>query len=253
MDNMKIYNGHRAVPQEALKPINAGRLKGMSDINPMFRIKSLTEDFGVCGIGWYYTVDKQWIEPCGNESVAFVNISLYIKVDGEWSKPIFGTGGSKIISMERSGAYVSDEAYKMATTDAISVACKQLGYAADVYWSKDRTKYNLHDNADTQNEQNQSYQNSNPKKSAPNPQNEAVANQQMIDSVDRNLIPEANAKVTQAQLDTIKSEMQRTGINMHTLLTFAKAKSIEEISQTTAVAIINNFARTPSIGDKLGN
>ena len=250
MDNMQIYNGHRAVPEEALKPINAGRLKGMSDINPMFRIKSLTEDFGVCGIGWYYTVDKQWIEPCGNESVAFVNISLYIKVDGEWSKPIFGTGGSKIISMERSGAYVSDEAYKMATTDAISVACKQLGYAADIYWSKDRTKYNLHDNADTQNEQNQSYQNSNPKKAAPNPQNDAVANQQMIDSVDRNLIPEANAKVTQAQLDTIKSEMQRTGINMHTLLTFAKAKSIEEISQTTAVAIINNFARTPSIGDK---
>lgn len=82
------------------------------------------------------------------------------------------------------------------------------------------------------------------------PQNDAVANQQMIDSVDKNLIPEVNAKVTQAQLDTIKAEMQRTGINMHTLLTFAKAKSIEEISQTTAVAIINNFARTPSIGDK---
>ena len=91
-------------------------------------------------------------------------------------------------------------------------------------------------------------QKSNPQKS--NPQNEAVANQQMIDSVDKNLIPEANGKVTQAQLDTIKSEMQRTGINMHTLLTFAKAKSIEEISQTTAVAIINNFARTPSVGDK---
>lgn len=257
MDNMKIYNGHRAVPQEALKPINAGRLKGMSDINPMFRIKSLTEDFGVCGIGWYYTVDKQWIEPCGNESVAFVNISLYIKVDGEWSKPIFGTGGSKIISMERSGAYVSDEAFKMATTDAISVACKQLGYAADVYWSKDRTKYNLHDNADAQSEQNQSYQNSNPQKSASNPQksssnpqNDAVANQQMIDSVDRNLIPEANAKVTQAQLDTIKSEMQRTGINMHTILTFAKAKSLEEINQATAVAIINNFARTPNAGER---
>ena len=91
-------------------------------------------------------------------------------------------------------------------------------------------------------------QKSNSQKS--NPQNDAVANQQMIDSVDKNLIPEANGKVTQAQLDTIKSEMQRTGINMHTLLTFAKAKSIEEISQTTAVAIINNFARTPSLGDK---
>ena len=29
----------------------------------------------------------------------------------------------------------------MATTDAISVACKSLGMGADVYWDKDRTKY----------------------------------------------------------------------------------------------------------------
>lgn len=88
-------------------------------------------------------------------------------------------------------------------------------------------------------------------KPQPIPQvDEEVANQQMIDRVDRNLIPEANAKVTQTQLDTIKSEMQRTGINMHTILTFAKAKSLEEINQATAVAIINNFAKTPNAGER---
>lgn len=138
---MKIYEASRKVPEEAKKTINAGRLKGMTDINPMWRIKKLTELFGICGIGWYFSVDKQWVEDCGNETVAFVNISLFVKEDGEWSKPIFGTGGSKLVAMERNGAYVSDEAFKMATTDAISVACKHLGMAADVYFSKDRTKY----------------------------------------------------------------------------------------------------------------
>ena len=30
----------------------------------------------------------------------------------------------------------------MATTDALSVACKQLGIAADVYWNAGESKYN---------------------------------------------------------------------------------------------------------------
>lgn len=141
MNNMEIYEKVRKVPEEAKKTIGAGRLKGMTDINPMWRIKMLTEQFGVCGIGWYYECTKQWIEEVENERVACVNINLYIKADGEWSRPIFGTGGSKLSTMERSGLYVSDECYKMATTDAISVACKSLGMGADVYWDKDRTKY----------------------------------------------------------------------------------------------------------------
>jgi hypothetical protein len=113
----------------------------MTDINPMWRIKTLTEQFGACGVGWYPEVTKQWIEDCGDEKVACVNINLYVKVDGEWSKPIFGTGGSKLSTEERNGVYVSDECYKMANTDAISVACNSLGMGADVYWNKDRTKY----------------------------------------------------------------------------------------------------------------
>lgn len=141
MGNLDLYEKIRKVPDEAKKTIGAGRLKGMTDINPMWRIKALTEQFGMCGAGWYYEVTKQWIEDCGNEKVACVNINLYVSVNGQWSKPIFGTGGSKLSTVERSGVYVSDECYKMATTDAISVACKNLGMGADVYWDKDRTKY----------------------------------------------------------------------------------------------------------------
>ena len=145
-DNLRFYEQLRQVPPYALKQIGAGRLKGMSDINPVYRIKAMTEAFGPCGIGWKYVITKQWLETYGQEVKAFCNIDLFIKVDGEWSDAIPGTGGSSLVAMERSGAYVSDEAYKMALTDALSVAMKSLGVAADVYYSKDKvgqfdTKY----------------------------------------------------------------------------------------------------------------
>lgn len=141
MDNLKIYNAVRQVPESAKRKITGGRLNGKTDINPMWRIKTLTEQFGICGVGWYYEVDKQWMESHGEEVAAFVSIRLYVRVDGEWSKPIVGIGGSMFVEVQKSGAHVSDECYKMATTDAISVACKQLGIGADVYWEKDSTKY----------------------------------------------------------------------------------------------------------------
>ena len=141
-ENMKIYEQVRAVPKEALKEIKGGRLKGMSDINPMWRLKMLTEMFGICGIGWKIEiVDKRLEQGSHDQIVCFVDINLYIKVDGEWSAAIQGMGGSSFIAKESSGLFTSDECFKMAYTDAISVACKSLGFAADVYYANDRTKY----------------------------------------------------------------------------------------------------------------
>ena len=141
MDNMSIYNALRQPPEYAKKPITGGRMNGKTDINPMWRIKALTEQFGPCGIGWYYTPTKKWLETYGDVVAAFVDIELYICMNGEWSKPICGTGGNMFVEKEKSGMHVSDECFKMATTDAISVACKQLGIGADVYWAEDNTKY----------------------------------------------------------------------------------------------------------------
>lgn len=141
-ENLNLYNRVRDVPNEAVKPITAGRLKGKSDINPMWRIKKLTEEFGVCGFGWKYDIVRMWTEEGVNgEKSAFVHINLYVKIDGEWSEPIQGIGGSSFVTAERNGMYVSDECYKMALTDAISVSCKALGFAADIYFASDRTKY----------------------------------------------------------------------------------------------------------------
>lgn len=145
MSNLDYWKKLKEVPDSAKKPIKGGRISGMTSINPVWRIKRLTEEFGPCGIGWKVEIKDKWIESGGNdEKSAFVDIDLFIKVDGEWSEPIPGTGGSSFVANESRGLYMSDECFKMAYTDAISVAAKTLGLAADVYWDKDDS--NKYDN-----------------------------------------------------------------------------------------------------------
>ena len=140
--SLEIWNKVRSVPDEAKKTIGGGRLKGMTDINPVWRLKVLTEVYGVCGIGWKYEVThKEMVNGANDEIAAFVDVNLYVSTSDGWSDAIPGTGGSMFVEKERTGLHTNDEAYKMALTDALSVACKALGVAADVYWSKDRTKY----------------------------------------------------------------------------------------------------------------
>lgn len=146
MSNTVIWDSLKTPPQEALKTIKGGRLNGMTDISPQWRYRVMTEQFGPIGIGWYYTVDRQWVEDgADNERMAFVNVSLYIASSvgtTGWSAPICGTGGSMLCASQRSGVHNSDEAFKMATTDALSVSMKMLGVAADVYMGLVDSKYN---------------------------------------------------------------------------------------------------------------
>ena len=148
--NLSIYERVRSVPKEAKKEIEAGRLKGKNDINPMWRIKKLTEEFGPAGFGWYTEIVRTWTEASeSGEMAVFVDIHLFVKKDGEWSKPIYGNGGNRLVANEKKYEngqqvyvpFLDDDAYKKAYTDAISVAAKALGIGADVYFEKDITKY----------------------------------------------------------------------------------------------------------------
>lgn len=216
MNNLEIYEKVRKVPSEAKKTIGAGRLKGMTDINPMWRIKCLTEQFGPCGIGWYFKTTDKWIDEVDNERVASVTIELFVKYEGEWSQPIPGVGGSKLSTMEKNGLYVSDEAYKMATTDAISVACKCLGVGADVYWDKDNTKYS---NNRTQEE-----------------------------NIGAENIPESNEAAkdlcSEKQVNLIKNLIKKRGDNESNYLAkYKDAKSFADLNKAQAKALIDYLMR----------
>lgn len=150
MSGMDIYNNVRHVPQDAQAPITGGPLKGKTNINPMFRIQKLVELAGVCGKDWYIKEKERWTEKTESGDVAvFVEVELYIKFGNEWSQPIFGTGGNTLIrtstewvnGQQVTVQRIDDEAYKKAYTDAVSVACKALGFAADIYYTQEETKY----------------------------------------------------------------------------------------------------------------
>lgn len=142
--NLRFYTRACEVPTDALKKILAGRLKGMSDVNPMWRMKRMTEIFGPVGFGWKYTIDRFWTEAYGEEVKCFCNVSLYVRdpETKEWSDAIQGCGGSAIVSLEKNGRYVNDEGYKMALTDALSIAMKPLGIGGNIWYGSKATGHN---------------------------------------------------------------------------------------------------------------
>jgi len=134
MENLEIYNALKQPPKEALRRIEGGRLSGKTDINPQWRYKAMTEQFGACGIGWKYEIVRVWSEPANEGQIfAFAEVDVFIRQGEKWSDPIPGYGGSMLVEKEKAGLHSSDEGYKMAITDALSTAMKMLGIAADVY------------------------------------------------------------------------------------------------------------------------
>lgn len=134
MENMGIYNILCTPPNDALKPISFGNLKGKSDINPQWRYEAVTNLFGPCGIGWKFTIDSHWAQPVSTgETMVFVMISFYYKQGDAWSEPIPAYGGDFLIKKDKNGIHGNDEAMKMAVTDALGTAMKMIGVAADVY------------------------------------------------------------------------------------------------------------------------
>lgn len=199
--NLRFYEMLRKVPQEALKPIAAGRLQGKSDINPVWRIKAMTDAFGPCGIGWKYEITKQWQEVYGQEVKSYTNINLYIKVDGVWSDPIPGTGGATLLEAGKKGPYANDEGYKMSLTDALSVSMKALGVAADVYFSGDVQKSLYETKYDQQAYMEQQYQT----QAAAQPQ--PTVQQPMMQAQ-----PQVTAQQVMAEIQAAQTEQQLIAI-----------------------------------------
>ena len=145
MEALNIYKKLSQPPKTALRQIQAGDLKGKTDINPQWRYEAMTEQFGLVGIGWKYDIQKLWTEPGANgETLAFAQVAVFIRDPDtkEWSDAIVGIGGSKLINKFSAGPKSNDEGYKMAVTDAFSTSLKMIGVAADIYAGKwDGSKY----------------------------------------------------------------------------------------------------------------
>lgn len=142
------YKALSMPPGNALKTIQAGNLKGKSDINPQWRIEALTEMFGLCGYGWRFEVVEKTVQPLDDgQIILFMQINLYVKDGDAWSAPIPGFGGEMIREKNKNGLVPNDEAYKMCLTDALGNAAKCIGVAADIYRGMYDSKYSRESNS----------------------------------------------------------------------------------------------------------
>lgn len=202
--NVRFYHQFMTTPKDAQKAFNNGRFSG-TDINPMFRIKVLTEVFGPSGFGWWtQNVKYEFVEaditntsvedaPTQKETSVFCELELVVKdpETGEVSQPIYGVGGNTYIAWGKYGPRASDEAKKMAYTDALSIACKSLGIGHDIWYSNDRTKYTMNNDVAEQ-----------APKTAPKPKEEKPAETHTADTA--TLIDEIAKK-----LDEIGATMEK--------------------------------------------
>ena len=150
--NINNWNKVSKVPTNRLKPIAFGSLKGKSDINPQWRIKAMTEVYGMCGTGWYHELKNKWESKCENgELLCFCEVNVYVKDGENWSMPIVGVGGNKIEVKNKNGLVPNDEGWKMAYTDALGTALKSIGVASEIYEGNfDGSKYLLQSDATPQ-------------------------------------------------------------------------------------------------------
>jgi len=119
----------------------AGGFSG-TDINPTYRMAVMTEEFGPCGLGWGWNIEDRWSEQFGDRCYAFVQCSIWYKLD-YGSEEVICTTGSQIGGTEY--GRTPDEAYKMAVTDAIGKCMTSLGLSADIYMQQYDSKYQRED------------------------------------------------------------------------------------------------------------
>lgn len=105
-----------------------GKGRPMTDINPTWRMKRMTEMFGPVGLGWGWTIDERWTEEIGQKKYAYVQLTVWYSLDGGKTKILAGPHiGGTDMSQGR------DEVWKQSVTDAFGKCVSMIGVAADVY------------------------------------------------------------------------------------------------------------------------
>lgn len=130
MSNTKIWEALAKTDPAHTKGFQrSGGFKGTA-VKPIYCDQRMTEQFGPCGEGWGINAPKFQIVPAEKEVLVYCTVSIW---HGSRENIVYGVGGDKIVAMMSSGPRTSDEAFKMAFTDAIGNAMKHLGMSADIH------------------------------------------------------------------------------------------------------------------------
>lgn len=138
-ENTKLWDAlARTDPAQTKGFKRSGGFAGTA-VKPIYCDQRMTEHFGPCGEKWGIDEPNFQVVQAGEETMVYCWVSIWIK---EPTHKIFGVGGDKVVMKTTNGLKTSDEAFKMAFTDAVGNAYKRLGMSADIHMGLfDDSKY----------------------------------------------------------------------------------------------------------------
>lgn len=130
-ENTKLWDVlGRTDPAHTKKFKRAGGFEGTA-IKPIWSYRRMTEEFGVCGVGWGVGEPTFQVVPGPEgEMIVYCTASIW---HGTRENVVYGVGGDKAVGKNKYGLVTDDEAFKKAYTDAVTNALKMIGVAADVH------------------------------------------------------------------------------------------------------------------------
>lgn len=133
MGNRDFWDKVQKTDPRRVKQITGKQYKGNSP-QPYYLVERMTEEFGMCGIGWGLNIISERMERLTDTDVLHVaHIELWY-MHGEGRGSIQQVGQTKAAYKSSKGAMVIDEdAPKKSVTDAMTKCMSYLGFSGDIF------------------------------------------------------------------------------------------------------------------------
>jgi hypothetical protein len=141
-ENKQFWERVKKTDPKRVKPITGKQYKGNSP-QPYYLVERMTEEFGMCGIGWGLNILNERMERLTETDVLHVAVvELWYMLDGKQGS-ITQVGQTKAAYKTKDGGILVDEdAPKKSVTDALTKCMSYLGFAGDIFSGQwDDSKY----------------------------------------------------------------------------------------------------------------
>jgi hypothetical protein len=140
--NMEFWEKVKKTDPKRVKAITGKQYKGNSP-QPYYLVERMTQEFGMCGIGWGLNIISERMERLSDTDVLHVAVVELWYVKDDIKGAITQIGQTKALYKKNDGGLMVDEdAPKKSVTDAMSTCMSYLGCAGDIFSGQwDDSKY----------------------------------------------------------------------------------------------------------------
>jgi hypothetical protein len=141
--NKDFWERVKKTDPKRVKAITGKQYKGNSP-QPYYLVERMTEEFGMCGIGWGLNILNERMERLTDTDVLHVAVVELWYKQGEKTGSITQIGQTKAAYKKSDANYivVDEDAPKKSVTDALTKCMSYLGFAGDIFSGQwDDSKY----------------------------------------------------------------------------------------------------------------